>query len=79
MLEASGAHVKEMESAAIAWVCSQYNVAYTALKVPTDYCDTNEDKVADFLDNLKKASIIIAETLSKITDLIANKRLSEFE
>ena len=42
LLRAEGAAVKEMEAAAIAWVCQQLHVDFFALKSITDIVDRDE-------------------------------------
>ena len=43
---------KEMEAAAVAWVCQRMGVAFTALKVITDLVDEPETTSGQFYRNL---------------------------
>lgn len=78
MMNKNEASVKEMESAAVAWVCEQFKLPYVPLKVATDYVDTKDDQVGSFIENLVKASAKISETIEKITEIVANKPLADF-
>jgi 5'-methylthioadenosine/S-adenosylhomocysteine nucleosidase len=56
MMNENNAVVKEMEAAAIAWVCSLYKVDFTAIKAITDFVDKPETTSELFLKNLALAS-----------------------
>lgn len=48
--------IKEMEAAAVAWVCSLYNIDFTAIKSVTDFVDQPETTSDLFLQNMNLAS-----------------------
>ena len=62
--------VKEMEAAAIAWVCSLYNVNFTAIKAITDFVDVPESTSDYFLSNLEIASNNLKEKVIEIIDYL---------
>jgi len=64
--------VKEMEAAAIAWVCQLNNVDFTAVKTITDYVDEPLKTGEDFLANLNFASKKLKEKMISLIDFIKN-------
>ncbi len=56
VMEQNGAIIKDMESAAIAWVCKTMNVPMFAVKAITDLFDIKEPAPRQFLKNLKMAT-----------------------
>jgi len=67
MMKENNAVVKEMEAAAIAWVCSLYKVDFTAIKAITDFVDRPETTSELFLKNLAMAS---ANLKDKVVNII---------
>lgn len=59
--------VKEMEAAAIAWVCLIHNTDFTAIKAITDFVDKPESTNDFFLKNIALASNNLKE---KIVDIV---------
>ena len=60
---AAGAVAKEMEAAAVAWVCERLGVPFTALKVVTDLVDHHETAADQFLRNLELATAELARAV----------------
>lgn len=62
--------VKEMEAAAIAWVCLIHNTDFTAIKAITDFVDKPETTSELFLKNLSIASISLKEKIVGIVEYL---------
>ena len=60
-IAASGAQVKEMEAAAVAWVARLNEVPVTALKVITDLVDDPIDTPEQFIANLASAVLTLRD------------------
>jgi len=71
MMRASGARVKEMEAAAVAWVCSMHGVAFLGVKAITDLVDTVHPSEAQFIANLRLASERAAEAVVGVVKRLA--------
>src|SRR5690606_22944711 len=65
-LVAHGACVKEMEAAAIAWVCELHRVPLVLLKAITDLVDHHEATAAQFLENYGLAVRRLASELERV-------------
>eukprot|EP00041_Stephanoeca_diplocostata_P007219 m.100978 g.100978 ORF g.100978 m.100978 type:complete len:330 (+) comp16786_c0_seq1:239-1228(+) len=76
IMRQEGAHVKEMEAAAIAWVCLQMNMPFFALKSVTDIVDGEIPSHIEFEENLRSSSDTLQTKLSAILTLMAGKPLS---
>jgi 5'-methylthioadenosine nucleosidase len=74
-----GAHVKEMEAAAVAWVAKDLFACpgVFALKAVTDIVDGDRATAEEFLANLGMAAKALQETLPKVIEFCAGKRPSE--
>lgn len=64
-------HAKEMEAAAIAWVCAKLGVPFVALKAITDLVDGGVATETEFLENLQHASARLCERLLALLELMA--------
>lgn len=62
IIHQNGAHVKEMEAAAIAELCCETDIPLTVIKSITDIVDGGESTEKEFIENLQLAS----ERLSKV-------------
>jgi len=71
MLEANGARAKDMEAAAIAWVCWTMKVPFFALKSITDRVDGPHATPDEFLANLSRASQTLTEKLEAVLEFIS--------
>jgi 5'-methylthioadenosine nucleosidase len=76
MLE-NDATVKDMEAAAIAWVCEKLDVPFMALKVITDIVDGDRPSHEEFMENLGHAAHALHEALPKTIQFIAGKKISD--
>lgn len=65
-LVAHGACVKEMEAAAIAWVCELHRVPLVLLKAITDLVDHHEATAAQFLENYEFAVRRLTDELERV-------------
>ena len=66
MMRASGARVKEMEAAAVAWVCSMHGVGFLGVKAITDLVDGSHPSEAQFMANLRLASERVADAVANV-------------
>ena len=80
IMRGEGACIKEMEAAAIAWVCQQCSVPFVGIKAITDIVDNDNDleSVDEFEQNLAKASNKLQEKLSILLKLMAGEKLSKW-
>ncbi len=65
-MDAVGAVAKEMEAAAVAWVCRHAGVAFQAVKVVTDLVDDPEPTPDQFLRNLAAAGERLGEIVPEV-------------
>lgn len=65
-MTASGAVAKDMEAAAVAWVCERLSVPFAALKVVTDLVDDPEPTAEQFDRNLSAATERLAELAPRL-------------
>ena len=72
--------MKEMEAAAIAWVCKQLDVPFLALKAITDVVDDpgTEHTEAQFYSNLKVASARLQEKLTAVLERLGGTTLESW-
>lgn len=68
MIETSGACVKDMEAASVAYVCEQMGVPFMALKAVTDLVDHHATTADQFTANLSLASHRLAAVLVDVVD-----------
>lgn len=66
LIDVNGGRLKEMEGAAVAFVCSLYKVPVMLVKAVTNLRDAEEEDIDSFHENLKRASLSLRETLVKI-------------
>lgn len=71
------ASVKDMEAAAIAWVCAHYDTPFFALKVVTDIVDGGRPSHEEFLENLGTAAKALQEALPRCLEFVEGKALVE--
>ena len=77
MIEASGACVKDMEAAAVAYVCENMQVPMFAVKSITDLVDHHTATADQFNANLTLASRRLAETLVRVVDFCAMRQVAD--
>ena len=75
MLIKNKADAKDMEAAAIAWVCSIYAIPFIAIKSITDLIDSEKTTQAEFLTNLEYASNMLCEKVMKTIDFLIQNGL----
>lgn len=76
IMEQNDASVKDMEAAAIAYICKMYNnKPYLGIKVVTDIVDGTKPTTEEFLENLHTASESLQRALPKILDSLCQKEL----
>lgn len=78
LLRSEGAVVKEMEAAAVAWVCQQLSVPFFALKSVTDIVDGGRRTEQEFYANLDHASGALQQRLSAVVTCLCGTRLSDW-
>eukprot|EP00929_Paragymnodinium_shiwhaense_P112840 TRINITY_DN81108_c0_g1_i1.p1 TRINITY_DN81108_c0_g1~~TRINITY_DN81108_c0_g1_i1.p1 ORF type:complete len:252 (+),score=56.83 TRINITY_DN81108_c0_g1_i1:119-874(+) len=76
-MEQSGAVVKEMECAAIAWAAELCSTPMLALKVVTDIVDGEHPTQDEFLKNLATAAESLQKAVPAALDFIAGKSAEE--
>mmetsp|Transcript_13870 Transcript_13870/g.38131 ORF Transcript_13870/g.38131 Transcript_13870/m.38131 type:complete len:278 (-) Transcript_13870:1235-2068(-) len=74
---ANDASVKDMEAAAIAWVCQINSVPYLGVKVVTDVVDGGVPTQDEFMANLASAAQSLQTALPKVIEFIANAENNE--
>ena len=62
---------KEMEAAAVAWVCAMLEVPFVAMKSITDLVDGGAPTATEFLENLQVASMRLRDRLVALLELLA--------
>ena len=70
-----GAHVKDMEAAAVAWIAGLFGAKFTAVKVVTDLVDGPHPTEQEFLENLSMATDRLAEALTRFLREISDADL----
>ena len=68
---ANGAHVKDMEGAAIAWAAGFFQIPVLAVKAVTDIVDGDKPTHEEFLENLGSAAAALKEAVPKVLGAIA--------
>lgn len=77
MIEASGARVKDMEAAAVAWVGELLDVPVLAVKAITDLVDSHAGTVEQFEANLAMASRRLCDALVAVVDWCAPRSVAD--
>jgi len=77
MILASGACVKDMEAAAVAWIGELLDIPVVAVKAITDLVDSHADTVEQFEANLATASHRLCEVLLTVIDWCAPRTIGE--
>jgi nucleoside phosphorylase len=70
IIEREGGELKDMEGAAVAFVCSLTGVPVMLVKSVTDLCDDSAPTLEAFLKNLHLASKRLAEVNRKAVELL---------
>lgn len=69
------ASVKDMEAAAIAWVCKMNNLPYLGVKVITDLVDGEVENAEAFLENLASAAKSLQAALPKVLTYVCENKI----
>eukprot|EP01025_Chloroclados_australasicus_P051608 TRINITY_DN6016_c0_g1_i1.p2 TRINITY_DN6016_c0_g1~~TRINITY_DN6016_c0_g1_i1.p2 ORF type:complete len:281 (-),score=35.35 TRINITY_DN6016_c0_g1_i1:974-1714(-) len=69
--------VKEMEAAAVAWICGMFNKPLIALKSITDIVDGNRVPQEEFLENLASAAQALKDVVHKAIEFVDGKTLAQ--
>ena len=72
IMQKNNTAVKEMEAAAIAWVCHINKQKFTAIKAITDIVDGKHATSDEFLANFKKAAEALKEKVVLVVDYLLN-------
>ena len=75
LMRSEGAAVKEMEAAAVAWVCSTLAVPFVAIKSITDIVDGPHATAEEFYSNLATASEQLQQKVQLVIRLLRGTRL----
>eukprot|EP01025_Chloroclados_australasicus_P064728 TRINITY_DN8681_c0_g1_i1.p1 TRINITY_DN8681_c0_g1~~TRINITY_DN8681_c0_g1_i1.p1 ORF type:complete len:137 (+),score=10.61 TRINITY_DN8681_c0_g1_i1:32-412(+) len=78
MVEHSAA-VKEMEAAAVAYVCRLWDTPMLAIKSVTDIVDGDRPAAEEFLENLQKSSAALQNAIVQVIDYIQGKALNDLQ
>eukprot|EP00548_Thalassiothrix_antarctica_P003561 CAMPEP_0194144740 /NCGR_PEP_ID=MMETSP0152-20130528/13752_1 /TAXON_ID=1049557 /ORGANISM="Thalassiothrix antarctica, Strain L6-D1" /LENGTH=256 /DNA_ID=CAMNT_0038844713 /DNA_START=55 /DNA_END=825 /DNA_ORIENTATION=- len=76
-MTANDASVKDMEAAAIAWVCSLHQKPYLGIKVVTDIVDGDRPTQDEFMENLGAAAKSLQVALPKVLTHVCGKSISD--
>lgn len=78
LMRSEGAAVKEMEAAAVAWVCQVLSVPFVAVKAITDIVDGQHATRHEFESNLASASHALQEKMALLVALVSKKPLQQW-
>lgn len=76
IIRENGGRLKDMEGAAVAFVCSLMGVPVMFVKSVTDLCDGGAETYEEFSRNLSKACRALKEVNIRVIDYIATHRLA---
>ena len=79
MILSSGAVVKDMEAASVAYVCHQMSVPFVAVKAITDLVDDHTSTAEQFNANLVMASRRLSDELLRVVDWVIPRDLAELD
>ena len=74
IIEKFGTHVKDMEGAAIHWVCQLYKCPLLMIKSVTDIVDGPHPTEVEFLQNLKAASHSLQKYLGDLIETLTEEK-----
>lgn len=78
LMRSEGAAVKEMEAAAVAWVCLSLSIPFVALKAITDIVDGEHATRSEFESNLHTASSALQQKVELFLQLLAGTKLTDW-
>lgn len=74
IIEENGGELKDMEGAAVAFVCSLFNTPVLFVKSVTDLCDGGAETFEEFMKNLGKASDALKEANIRIIEYLTSSK-----
>lgn len=77
LMKKNGAHVKDMECAAIAWSAHLFRTPLIVIKAVTDLVDGGRPTQEEFLENLHTAADALQMKVMEALDFIEGKAISE--
>mmetsp|Transcript_5377 Transcript_5377/g.8489 ORF Transcript_5377/g.8489 Transcript_5377/m.8489 type:complete len:250 (-) Transcript_5377:72-821(-) len=77
LMKENDASVKDMEAAAIAWICKMHDVPYLGVKVITDIVDGPHATEKEFLENLHSAARSLQGALPKVLEYVTDNNGKE--
>ena len=77
VLDASGAHVKEMECASIAMVAALFKTPFFAVKALTDIVDGDRVSADEFSENLGMAAAALRSALPRVIEYLATRTIDQ--
>ena len=72
IIHENGGELKDMEGAAVGFVCSLYHTPVLFVKSVTDLCDSGAETFEEFSRNLALASEELRKANIKIIDFLSN-------
>lgn len=73
LIKENGATVKDMEAAAIAWVCKAYQIDMFAIKAVTDLVDGEDTTAGQFMKNLHLASVNLQQSVLRVLNFLEQR------
>ena len=64
---------KDMEAASVAWICEQFGIPFTALKVITDLVDSDESTAEQFVSNFEIVTQRLGGATKEFIELITTE------
>jgi 5'-methylthioadenosine nucleosidase len=77
LMKENDASVKDMEAAAVAWICKMNDVPYLGVKVVTDIVDGGNPTQDEFMANLASAAESLQKALPKVLEYVCDKTHEE--
>ena len=77
IIQASGAIIKEMEAAAVAWICQQFCMPMFAVKVIVDLLDTEQPSYQQFAEFLHIGSANLHKSLVDVVSYCEAKSVAD--
>lgn len=71
IIQANGGQLKDMESAAVGFVCSLFGIPIVYVKSVTDLCDSGAETFEEFSRNLSKACEALRAANEKVIEYLA--------
>ena len=78
LMRSEGTSIKEMEAAAVAWVCQTLSVPFVALKSVTDIVDGPRSTREEFEANLEAASLVLQVKTDALLRALAGTLLAQW-